>query len=65
MIRALTPRESEVLGLLCTGLTAKRAARQLGLSNRTVEAHVRNARAKLGARTAYQAVALYVAGSAA
>jgi DNA-binding NarL/FixJ family response regulator len=49
----LSPREHEVLLLLAGGL-----ARQLFLSPETVRTHVRNAMAKLGARTRVQAVAM-------
>lgn len=36
---ALTPREREVLSLLCEGLTNKEAGRRLGIGVRTVETH--------------------------
>jgi DNA-binding NarL/FixJ family response regulator len=50
---ALTPREMDVLGLVAQGLTNHHIARQLGLSVRTVEAHLTNVYAKLnvGSRT--------------
>lgn len=46
----LTPRETEVLGLIVNGLSAKKAAEKLGLSPRTVERHIVNVRHKLNAR---------------
>lgn len=49
----LTPREMDVLCLVAQGLTNHHIARQLGLSVRTVEAHLTNVYAKLnvGSRT--------------
>ena len=37
LCRALTPRQTEVLILLCKGLSAKETAKLLGISPRTVE----------------------------
>jgi DNA-binding CsgD family transcriptional regulator len=51
-------REREVLGLLARGSTDAQIAEVLDLSPATVQTHVRNAKAKLGARTRAQAVAL-------
>jgi DNA-binding NarL/FixJ family response regulator len=51
-------REREVLTLLARGSTDVKIAETLGLSPATVQTHVRNAKAKLGARTRAQAVAL-------
>lgn len=51
-------REREVLELLARGATDREIADLLGLSPATVQTHVRNAKAKLGARTRAQAVAL-------
>ena len=53
-----TPREREVLDLLADGATDEQIAAKLSLSPATVQSHVRNAKAKLGARTRAQAVAL-------
>ncbi|WP_083925607.1 response regulator transcription factor [Sphingomonas sp. Mn802worker] len=47
-LRALTAREREVLRLFARGLEGPEVARALNLSAKTVETHVRNARAKLG-----------------
>jgi DNA-binding CsgD family transcriptional regulator len=57
-IRLPTSRELEVLELLAGGATDGQIARRLTLSPATVQTHVRNAKAKLGARTRAQAVAL-------
>jgi DNA-binding CsgD family transcriptional regulator len=51
-------REREVLALLAGGATDRQVAASLHLSPATVQTHVRNAKAKLGARTRAQAVAL-------
>ncbi|HET6172702.1 MAG TPA: response regulator transcription factor [Gaiellales bacterium] len=56
----LSPRERQILGLLSEGLTGQAIARRLFLSPETVRTHVRNATAKLGAKTRVQAVALLV-----
>jgi PAS domain S-box-containing protein len=56
--RRPSARELEVLGLLAEGATDPQIAKRLDLSPATVQTHVRNAKAKLGARTRAQAVAL-------
>jgi DNA-binding CsgD family transcriptional regulator len=56
--RMPTSREREVLGLLAGGRTDGQIADLLDLSPATVQTHVRNAKAKLGARTRAQAVAI-------
>jgi DNA-binding NarL/FixJ family response regulator len=58
----LSPREHEILGLLSEGLSGQAIAEQLFLSPETVRTHVRNATAKLGARTRVEAVAMMVQG---
>ena len=57
-LRPPSARELEVLTLLAEGATDPQIAKQLDLSPATVQTHVRNAKAKLGARTRAQAVAL-------
>lgn len=57
-VRPPSARELEVLTLLAEGATDPQIAKQLDLSPATVQTHVRNAKAKLGARTRAQAVAL-------
>jgi DNA-binding NarL/FixJ family response regulator len=54
----LSPREREILALLCEGLSGEEAAKRLVLSSETVRTHVRNAMSKLGATTRVHAVAL-------
>lgn len=56
--RSPSARELEVLTLLAGGATDPQIAKHLELSPATVQTHVRNAKAKLGARTRAQAVAL-------
>ena len=58
--RAPTAREREVLALLAGGATDGQIATMLELSPATVQTHVRNAKAKLGAKTRAQAVALAI-----
>jgi DNA-binding CsgD family transcriptional regulator len=54
----LSPREREVLTALAVGRTGAEIADDLVLSPETVRNHIRNARAKLGARTRAQAIAI-------
>jgi FixJ family two-component response regulator len=46
----LTPREREVLGRILKGDSTKEAARQLGISHRTIEVHRSKIMEKLGAK---------------
>ena len=55
-VKALSARESEILGLLAEGLTGEEIAKHLVLSPETVRTHIRNAMEKLGARTRVEAV---------
>ncbi|GEP38384.1 DNA-binding response regulator [Nocardioides psychrotolerans] len=55
----LTGRESEVLGLVKEGLANKQIARRLGISERTVKAHLTSAFARIGVSDRTQA-ALWV-----
>jgi DNA-binding NarL/FixJ family response regulator len=52
----LTPREWEVLDLLCMGLTTRQVSDELVLSIETVRTHVKNLMRKLGVRTRAEAV---------
>ncbi|MEE8389566.1 MAG: response regulator transcription factor [Anaerolineae bacterium] len=56
----LTPREQEVLELVCHGLGNKEIAQRLFLSVRTVENHLANVYRKLGVRSRTEAAVLAV-----
>lgn len=51
----LTPREAEVLGLVREGLANKQIARRLGISERTVKAHLTSVFATIGVTDRTQA----------
>lgn len=55
--QVLTRRERDTLSYLARGLRVQRTADKLGISEATVELHLRNARRKLKARTTAQAIA--------
>jgi PAS domain S-box-containing protein len=57
-----TVRERQILSMLASGNTDADIAERLELSPATVQTHVRNAKAKLGARTRAQAVAMALRG---
>ena len=48
VIEALTEREREILDRLARGLTLRESARELAISEKTVDSHLRNIREKLG-----------------
>ncbi len=50
-MRHLTGKEAEVLGRVAAGLSIKDIARDLGLTEKTVQGHRNSLRKKLGART--------------
>ncbi len=54
----LSKRERQTLALVAAGLTYAQIGRRLGISPRTVEAHVTSVRRKLGARTRAEAILL-------
>lgn len=54
----LTAREIEILKLAAAGQNAEQASKKLRLSKRTVEAHLRNAKLRLGAANTTHAVVL-------
>ncbi|MCW2523019.1 MAG: transcriptional regulator, LuxR family [Frankiales bacterium] len=56
----LTHRETEVLTLVARGLANRQISRMLLINPRTVEKHVENILAKLGARSRTEAAAIYV-----
>ncbi|MEQ9412089.1 MAG: LuxR C-terminal-related transcriptional regulator [Fuerstiella sp.] len=50
-LAALSPRETEILKLVASGLTNKAVAREAGISEKTVEKHRANIMRKLGSRS--------------
>lgn len=58
---ALTARESEILGQVAIGNSAKQIAAEVGLAPRTVERYIENVRHKLGARNRSHLIAIAVA----
>lgn len=59
-LKRLTDREKEVLLLLGTGLGNRELARELGIAERTVKAHIARIVEKLGQQTRLQAAVLSV-----
>ncbi len=57
-IETLSPREREVLTLITMGATSKEAARQLGISPRTIETYRTNLMEKTGATNLAQLIRL-------
>ena len=57
---ALTPRETEVLGLVAQGLGNKEIADKLGTATGTIKMHVQNILEKLGAADRTQAVTIAI-----
>ena len=58
LVEPLTPRESEVLQMLASGLGNKEIATKLGISEHTVKLHVASILGKLGAASRTEAVSL-------
>jgi DNA-binding NarL/FixJ family response regulator len=56
LVRTLTSREREILGLLTHGLTTRGIAQELCLTYQTVRSHLYNAFIKLGVHTQLEAV---------
>jgi DNA-binding CsgD family transcriptional regulator len=56
----LSPREKQVLRRIALGDTVPEVADHLGIGYETARRHTKGARAKLGARTTAQAVAIAV-----
>ena len=56
----LTAREEEVVGYVATGKENLEIALQLGTGERTIEKHMKNIRAKFGAKTRTEVVARYL-----
>jgi len=57
---ALTPRETEVVSLVATGLTNAQIAERIGRTEETVKVHVKNILQKLDARDRTEAVTVAV-----
>ena len=55
-VEPLTPREREVLALLCEGYSDAEIGRRLGIASRTASKHVENIRDKLEASSRWEAV---------
>ncbi len=60
-IRQLTPREAEVMALVVQGKMNKSIARELGISQRTVEIHRARVMEKMGARSVQELVQMILA----
>lgn len=60
----LSRRQWQVLGLIALGMDDRQMAGELGLEMHTVKTHVIRARARLGARTRAEAVAIVLCGLA-
>jgi LuxR family maltose regulon positive regulatory protein len=56
----LSPRQREVLSLCVRNLSQQEIAKKLGISTHTVDTHLRNAYARMGAQSRMQAVLLAV-----
>lgn len=52
----LSPRECEVMRLICAGKSLKQAGREMGIDQRTVQCHLTRARKKMGEKTRVGAV---------
>ncbi len=62
---SLTDREEEIIRLIAVkGLTMRRAAQTMGISEVTAQLHVKHLRAKLGARTSVHAAYLWLLSKA-
>jgi LuxR family maltose regulon positive regulatory protein len=57
LIEPLTPRELEVLRLICEGLSNREIAERLTVTLNTVKKHTSNLYSKLGVRSRTQAIA--------
>jgi len=58
LVRTLSPQQRRVLELLAAGRHPREIAQMIGVADGTVRSHVRTLRAKLGARTQIEAVAM-------
>jgi DNA-binding NarL/FixJ family response regulator len=62
MLIGLTRREQEVASLVSQGLTNRRIARHLHVSEKTIEKHLSNVFAKLGVSSRTEAAAAVIRG---
>ena len=59
MRRPLTPRETDIMRLICEGLLSKEIAHNLGIALRTVEVNRLNILRKMGTKTTAHAAVLF------
>jgi DNA-binding NarL/FixJ family response regulator len=57
-LRALTPREMEVMGRIVAGQSTAQMAREMGVATSTLRSYIKNILTKLGAHTRLQAAAI-------
>ena len=57
--KPLSPTERSLMNLMSDGHGTKQAAAELGMSPDTVATHLSRAKVKLGAKTRYQAIAIF------
>jgi len=60
--KSLTPKEVEIIELIAQGLHNRDIATTLGIKNRTVDFHVSNILPKLGVKSRFEAVLIYMKG---
>ena len=58
--KSLTPKEIEIIELIAQGLHNREIATTLGIKNRTVDFHVSNILPKLGVKSRFEAVLIYM-----
>ena len=63
--RGLTAREAQIFSLLAAGATSQAAGQELGISVRTVEKHVQNIYARIGARNRSEAISILLGNGSA
>jgi non-specific serine/threonine protein kinase len=61
LIGSLTPRESQVAGMLAEGMSNKQIAQALVVAPRTVETHIEHIFTKLGVNSRTQVAVLFAA----
>ena len=52
----LTPRQQDAMRYICKGFTFRASAELMGITYRSIDAHVRGAKARLGAANLAEAV---------